>query len=112
MANGREKGVMLRDRAICSGSHGEIGQAEIEETIRPAANCGNNLASLSSTLADALVKNRIAPLPKARPVAMPVQEIPIWTVPRVFVALLRGSRRFASRALFGPVIASESDPYA
>jgi hypothetical protein len=43
---------------------------------------------------------------------MPVQQLPIWTLPRVFVALLRGSRRFASKALFGPTTASESDPYA
>ncbi len=103
---------MLRERAICSGSHGEIEQSEIGETIRPEANCGNNLASIASSLEPALSTNRIAPLPKARPVAMPVQQIPIWTLPRVFVALLRGSRRFAIRALFGPAIASESDPYA
>ncbi|HEV2650985.1 MAG TPA: hypothetical protein VGU69_07005 [Rhizomicrobium sp.] len=111
MANGREKGVMLRDRAFSDGSHGDIGQSEIEKAIRPDAKCGNNLAMLA-TVERALTENRIAPLPKPRPIAMPVQQIPIWTAPRVIVALLRGSRRFARKALFGPAIVSESDPYA
>ena len=103
---------MLRDRAFCVGSRGEIGQSEINKTIRPAANCGNNLATLSLMVERALAEDRIAPLPKTRPIAMPVQQLPIWTLPRVLVALLRGSRRFVSKALFGPSIASESDPYA
>jgi hypothetical protein len=112
MANGWEKGVMLRERALHSGSHGDTEQSDIDGTVRPVPNCGNNLAELSLTIERALAEGRIAPLPKVRPIAMPVQQLPIWTPPRIFLALLRGSRRFATRALFGPIVASESDPYA
>ena len=112
MANGREKGVMLRDRAFDSGSCGEIGQSKAEETVRPAANCGNNLAELISVVELATTSPRIAPLPRPRPIAMPVRPIPVWTLPRAVMALLRGGRAFAYRTLFGPAVVSESDPYA
>jgi hypothetical protein len=103
---------MLRDRAFDCASGSGIGTREIEKTIRPDANCGNNLAALVVTVERAIAENRIAPLPKSRPIAMPVQQIPIWTVPRILMALAKGGRRFARKALFGPAVASESDPYA
>jgi len=74
-------------------------------------NCGQNPACMN--LVQSLIgAPHSATMPSPCPTAMPISDIPIWTPPRLFAALIAGVQRAILKALFGPTTAEESDRYA